>query len=98
MLEEKRGEYKIGIIGWGIGFIYVDKLECMGIWVVDLMNFEIFWKKLFWIVEYKNVVLDKFYDLFFLDLEMVIVEYIIYVDCLWFYVVDSFLKIYDVIY
>lgn len=70
----------------------------MGIWVVDLMNFEIFWKKLFWIVEYKNVVLDKFYDLFFLDLEMVIVEYIIYVDCLWFYVVDSFLKIYDVIY
>lgn len=62
------------------------------------MNFEIFWKKLFWIVEYKNVVLDKFYDLFFLDLEMVIVEYIIYVDCLWFYVVDSFLKIYDVIY
>lgn len=48
-------------------------------------------------VNYKNVILEKFYDLLFLNLEEVVNEYLNFVDCLRFYVIDVFLKIYNVI-
>jgi adenylosuccinate synthase len=96
--EEKRGEHKIGTTGRGIGPTYADKSERMGIRVVDLMNPEILRKKLLWTVEYKNVVLDKLYDLPPLDPETVIAEYTTYADRLRPHVVDSSLKIYDAIH
>ncbi|QHU99352.1 adenylosuccinate synthase [Synechocystis sp. CACIAM 05] len=96
--EEKRGEHKIGTTGRGIGPTYADKSERMGIRVVDLMNPEILRKKLLWTVEYKNVVLDKLYDLPPLDPETVIAEYTTYADRLRSHVVDSSLKIYEAIH
>ncbi|MBD2652267.1 MULTISPECIES: adenylosuccinate synthase [Synechocystis] len=96
--EEKRGEHKIGTTGRGIGPTYADKSERMGIRVVDLMNPEILRKKLLWTVEYKNVVLDKLYDLPPLDPETVIAEYTTYANRLRSHVVDSSLKIYEAIH
>jgi adenylosuccinate synthase len=96
--EEKRGEHKIGTTGRGIGPTYADKSERMGIRVVDLMNPDILRKKILWTVEYKNVVLDKLYELPPLDPEAVIAEYTSYADRLRAHVVDSSLKIYEAIH
>ncbi len=96
--EEKRGEHKIGTTGRGIGPTYADKSERTGIRVVDLMNPDTLRKKLLWTVEYKNVVLDKLYDLPPLDPETVIAEYTTYADRLRSHVVDSSLKIYEAIH
>jgi adenylosuccinate synthase len=52
-------------------------------------------KKLIWTVNYKNVVLEKLYDLPPLDPEVVIQEYLHYAERLRPHVVDSSLKIYD---
>jgi adenylosuccinate synthase len=96
--EEKRGDHKIGTTGRGIGPTYADKSERMGIRVVDLMNPDTLRKKLLWTIEYKNVILDKLYDLPPLDPEAVIAEYSAYADRLRSHVVDSSLKIYEAIH
>lgn len=38
LLEEVRGDLKIGIIKKGIGFCYMDKIERFGIRICDLMD------------------------------------------------------------
>ncbi|MFN9173375.1 MAG: adenylosuccinate synthetase, partial [Synechocystis sp.] len=76
--EEKRGDHKIGTTGRGIGPTYADKSERTGIRVIDLMNPDSLRKKLLWTIEYKNVILDKLYDLPPLDPEVVIAEYSVY--------------------
>jgi adenylosuccinate synthase len=96
--EEKRGDHKIGTTGRGIGPTYADKSERTGIRVVDLMNPDTLRKKLLWTIEYKNVILDKLYDLPPLDSETVIAEYGAYADRLRSHVVDSSLKIYEAIH
>ena len=96
--EEKRGEHKIGTTGRGIGPTYADKSERTGIRIVDLMNPDTLRKKLLWTIEYKNVILDKLYDLPPLDPETVIAEYSAYADRLRSHVVDSSLKIYEAIH
>lgn len=93
--EERRGKHKIGTTGRGIGPTYADKSERTGIRVVDLMDTESLRKKLTWTVNYKNVVLQKLYDLPPLDPEAVIQEYLQYAERLRPHVVDSSLKIYD---
>ena len=96
--EEKRGDHKIGTTGRGIGPTYADKSERTGIRVVDLMNPDTLRKKLLWTIEYKNVILDKLYELPPLDPETVIAEYSTYADRLRSHVVDSSLKIYEAIH
>ena len=96
--EEKRGEHKIGTTWRGIGPTYADKSERTGIRIVDLMNPDTLRKKLLWTIEYKNVILDKLYDLPPLDPETVIAEYSAYADRLRSHVVDSSLKIYEAIH
>jgi adenylosuccinate synthase len=96
--EEKRGDHKIGTTGRGIGPTYADKSERTGIRVIDLMNPDSLRKKLLWTIEYKNVILDKLYDLPPLDPEVVIAEYSVYADRLRSHVVDSSLKIYEAIH
>jgi len=95
--EEKRGEHKIGTTGRGIGPTYADKSERMGIRLIDLMNPRDLRKKVAWTVTYKNVILEKLYDLVPLDPEAVIVEYLAYAERLRPYVIDSALKIYEAI-
>lgn len=93
--EERRGTHKIGTTGRGIGPTYADKSERTGIRVIDLMDPDSLRKKLRWTVEYKNVILEKLYDLPPLDPAAVIDEYLGYADRLRPHVVDSSLKIYD---
>jgi adenylosuccinate synthase len=95
--EESRGEYKIGTTGRGIGPTYADKSERTGIRVLDLMNSEHLRKQLGWTINYKNVILEKLYNLPPLDPEKVIEEYLEYAEYLKPFVVDSSLKIYEAV-
>ncbi|NJP12008.1 MAG: adenylosuccinate synthase [Leptolyngbyaceae cyanobacterium RU_5_1] len=95
--EERRGEHKIGTTGRGIGPTYADKSERTGIRMIDLMDPESLRKKLRWTVEYKNVILEKLYNLPPLDPKAVIDEYLVYADRLRSHVIDSSLRIYDAI-
>ena len=95
--EESRGDYKIGTTGRGIGPTYADKSERTGIRVLDLMNPDQLRKQLGWTIEYKNVILEKLYNLPPLDPEKVIEEYLKYAEFLKPFVVDSSLKIYDAV-
>ncbi|NCQ92573.1 MAG: adenylosuccinate synthase [Microcystis aeruginosa LG13-03] len=95
--EEKRGKYKIGTTGRGIGPTYADKSERIGIRVIDLINTENLRQKLEWTINYKNVILEKLYNLPPLDAKTVIEEYLEYAEILRPHVVDSSLKIYEAI-
>ena len=95
--EERRGKHKIGTTGRGIGPTYADKSERTGIRVIDLINENDLRQKLEWTINYKNVILEKLYNLPPLDSEAVIEEYLGYAERLRPYVVDSSLKIYEAI-
>ncbi len=91
--EERRGDFKIGTTGRGIGPTYADKSERTGIRILDLMNKEAFPKILEWTINYKNAILEKLYDLPPLDHKQVLEEYQRYAEILRPYVIDSSLKI-----
>ncbi len=93
--EERRGEHRIGTTGRGIGPTYADKSERTGIRMLDLLDPETLRKKLHWTVNYKNVILEKLYNLAPLDPEEVIVQYEQYAQRLRPHVVDCSLRIYE---
>jgi len=95
--EERRGDYKIGTTGRGIGPTYADKSERTGIRILDLMEPDALREQLHWTITYKNVILEKLYNLPPLDPEAVIEEYLAYAERLRPHVVDSSLKIYDAV-
>lgn len=92
--EDRRGSHRIGTTGRGIGPTYADKSERTGIRVIDLMDPESLQKQLHWAITYKNVILEKLYDLPPLDPEAVIEEYLGYAERLRPHVIDSSLQIY----
>jgi len=95
--EERRGEYKIGTTGRGIGPTYADKSERTGIRILDLMDAEHLRKQLEWTINYKNVILEKIYNIPPLDPKTVIAEYLKYAEQLRPFVIDSALKIYEAV-
>jgi adenylosuccinate synthase len=95
--EERRGTHKIGTTGRGIGPTYADKSERIGIRVLDLMNPDALRKQLHWTIQYKNVILEKLYNIPPLDPAVVIDQYLEYAERLRPHVVDCSLKIYDAI-
>jgi adenylosuccinate synthase len=95
--EEQRGDRKLGTTGRGIGPTYADKSERTGIRVVDLMDPEGLRDQLRWAIDYKNVILEKLYNLPPLNPEAVIAEYLEYAERLRSYVVDSSLRIYEAV-
>ncbi|MDJ0674478.1 MAG: adenylosuccinate synthase [Calothrix sp. MO_167.B42] len=95
--EERRGNYKLGTTGRGIGPTYADKSERTGIRVLDLMDPQGLSEQLEWTINYKNVILEKLYNLPPLDPQAVIKEYLGYAERLRPHVVDSSLKIYNAI-
>jgi adenylosuccinate synthase len=95
--EKQRGNHKIGTTGRGIGPTYADKSERTGIRVQDLMDSDTLRSQLNWTINYKNVILEKLYNLPPLDPEKVIEEYLGYAERLRPYVVDTSLFIYDAI-
>ena len=86
---------KIGTTKRGIGPTYADKSERTGIRVVDMMDTDEFAEQLKWTIDYKNVVLEKLYDLQPLDHKEVLDEYVAYADRLRSHVTDSALHIYN---
>ncbi len=96
-VEERRGNHKIGTTGRGIGPTYADKSERTGIRVLDLMEPEGLREQLEWTINYKNVILEKLYNLPPLDPQQVIDQYLEYAEYLRPYVVDTSVKIYDAI-
>jgi len=95
--EERRGNHKIGTTGRGIGPTYADKSERIGIRVLDLMDPQGLHEQLEWTINYKNVILEKLYNLPPLNPKTVIEEYLGYAERLRPYVVDTSLKIYDAV-
>ncbi|MBD2346201.1 adenylosuccinate synthase [Anabaena subtropica] len=95
--EERRGSHKIGTTGRGIGPTYADKSERTGIRILDLMDPVALRDQLEWTINYKNLILEKLYNLPPLDPEEVIQEYLGYAERLRPHVVDTSLKIYDAI-
>ncbi|BAY47334.1 adenylosuccinate synthetase [Scytonema sp. HK-05] len=95
--EERRGSHKIGTTGRGIGPTYADKSERTGIRVLDLMDPEGLREQLEWTINYKNVILEKLYNIPPLDPQQVIDEYLGYAERLRPHVVDTSLKIYDAV-
>lgn len=91
--EEKRGKYKIGTTGRGIGPTYSDKAERIGIRMLDLINCDLYPEKVEWTINYKNAVLEKLYGLPPLTAKEVIEEYKVYAERLRPYIIDSSLKI-----
>jgi len=73
--ETKSGSGKIGTTGRGIGPCYVDKVNRMGIRIVDLLDRESLRNKLRSNIEEKNEILKKIYDTEELDVEAIISEY-----------------------
>lgn len=95
--EERRGKHKIGTTGRGIGPTYADKSERTGIRAIDLMKKDDLRKKLEWTINYKNVILEKLYNLPPLDPEAIIAEYLDYAERLRPFMVDCSLTIYEAI-
>lgn len=95
--EERRGSHKIGTTGRGIGPTYADKSERTGIRILDLMEPQGLRQQLLWTINYKNVILEKLYNLPPLDPEAVIEEYLEYAERLRPHVVNTSLKLYNAI-
>lgn len=95
--EERRGEYRIGTTGRGIGPTYADKSERTGIRVLDLINPDQLRRQLEWTINYKNVILERLYNIAPLNPEEVITEYLQYAERLRPFIIDSSLKIYEAV-
>lgn len=95
--EDRRGIYKLGTTGRGIGPTYSDKAERTGIRIVDLMHPEDLRERLYWAIPYKNELLEKVYNLPPLDTETVLENYLGYADRLRPYVTDVALMLTEAI-
>ena len=99
LAEEARGENKIGTTKKGIGPCYMDKTERSGIRICDLMDKDIFEKKLRPQVEAKNKIVRNIYgkseDLF--DFDTIYNEYLGYAEQIRNYVTDTSVIVYDAI-
>ncbi len=74
--EEREGNEKIGTTRRGIGPAYVDKASRKGIRIVDLLDRDLFAKKLRRNLAEKNQLLEKIYGHLPLDVEAIIREYL----------------------
>ncbi|MFA5644810.1 MAG: adenylosuccinate synthase [Candidatus Ratteibacteria bacterium] len=73
--DQKRGAGKLGTTGRGIGSTYADKADRSGIRVVDLLNEEVFHRKLAISLELKNHLLREYYQETPFSAEQVAKEY-----------------------
>ncbi len=86
--EAKDAQQKIGTTGRGIGPAYVDKVNRMGIRIVDLLDRETLKTKLRRNIEEKNEILKKIYGAETLDVDRIINEYLEFDDKIDPYVKD----------
>ena len=93
LIEESLGENKIGTTKKGIGPCYADKIQRRGIRVQDLLNQDVFEKKVKANVEETNLTLTKIYNQPPLVAEEIINEFNDYKDIVSNHVVDTSLLI-----
>lgn len=87
--EKDLGENKLGTTKNGIGPCYMDKARRIGIRICDLMNRELFSKKLKFNLELKNKLLKKLYNHNGFDYDEILKEYLEYGERLKPYVADT---------
>ncbi|AJE04488.1 adenylosuccinate synthase [Geobacter pickeringii] len=87
--EAKSGEKKIGTTGRGIGPTYEDKIGRRGIRLMDLLDREIFARKLREALEEKNFILEKLLGATPFTFEEIYEQYCGYADILRKYVADT---------
>lgn len=98
LAEEARGDNKIGTTKKGIGPCYMDKTERSGIRVCDLMNKEVFAKKLKLQIEAKNKIVTGVYEKeAMFDFDEIYNEFIVYAEKMRPYVDDTTVIVYDAI-
>uniref|UniRef100_E5F135 Adenylosuccinate synthetase n=1 Tax=Borrelia persica TaxID=44448 RepID=E5F135_9SPIR len=78
--EQRKGIHKIGTTKKGIGPCYADKINRIGIRTIDLLNIEIFAKKLKTNLEEKNEIIKKIYNDKPFEYEEVLNEYKQYIE------------------
>lgn len=89
LIEESKGDLKIGTTKRGIGPCYIDKDDRIGIRICDLIDKEEFSAKLKNVLEQKNFVLQKIYNHAPLDFEEILNEYQTYAEKISPYVCDT---------
>ena len=98
LAEEARGDNKIGTTKKGIGPCYMDKTERSGIRVCDLMDKEIFAKKLELQIDAKNKLVTCVYEKeAMFDFDEIYNEFIVYAEKMRPYVEDTTVIVYDAI-
>ena len=95
--ESKEEDKQIGTTKKGIGPAYMDKTQRSGIRVCDLMDREVFRRKLAHNLEEKNIILERVYGVEPLDFDQIYEEYLGYADQLRGYVRDTSRMAYDYI-
>lgn len=97
LAEEARGDNKIGTTKKGIGPCYMDKTERSGIRICDLMDKDIFAKKLKAQIEDKNKLVKNIYGVEGFDFDAIYNEYLGYAEQIRPYVDDTSVIVYDAI-
>ena len=97
LAEEARGDNKIGTTKKGIGPCYMDKTERSGIRICDLMDKDIFAKKLKAQIEDKNKLVKNVYGAEGFDFDAIYNEYLGYADQIRPFVDDTSVIVYDAI-
>jgi len=91
--ESKSGDKKIGTTGRGIGPAYEDKIGRRGIRLCDLLDRDIFARKLSEALEEKNFLLENFLNDQPFTFDEIFAEYTVYADTLRKYVADTSLML-----
>lgn len=97
LAEEARGDNKIGTTKKGIGPCYMDKTERSGIRICDLMDKEIFAKKLKAQVDAKSKIAKNIYGAEAFDFDSIYNEYLGYADQIRPFVDDTSVVVYEAI-
>lgn len=97
LAEEARGDNKIGTTKKGIGPCYMDKTERSGIRICDLMDKDIFAKKLKAQIDDKNKLVKNIYGAEEFDFDAIYNEYLGYAEQIRAYVDDTSVIVYDAI-
>jgi len=97
LMEEARGENKIGTTQKGIGPCYMDKVERTGLRVCDLMEVETFREQAARQIAHKNKIIQKMYDGTPLDAEPMINRYLEFGKRLKPFVADTGVLAYDAV-
>lgn len=91
--EAKKGDMKIGTTGRGIGPCYEDKAARVGIRFVELLKPEQFAATVRTVLDEKNYQLKNYFGVDTVDAEVVINQYLEYVDILAPYIADTSVEI-----